>query len=187
VTDIIDWQGTSVEPAFWYADETPDFANPNDELCVQTFVACSAFLIPKLAAAQRMDENIFRPYRYCYRTWKDGIAAYRHELAETLERWSGLDLRVDRPEIDVDFICEDKKSYDLFVTAQTLKKDLAGLLECETDGWVRVEAYKATKKYHNELFYGMLQSVLENDDPDPSETVKDEETLRAIWPFDLDV
>lgn len=28
VTSIIDWQSTSIEPAFWYADEAPDFATP---------------------------------------------------------------------------------------------------------------------------------------------------------------
>lgn len=47
-----------------------------------------------------MDENIFGPYRYCFRTWKDGIPAYRHELAETWERWNEMnELRgVDRPQ-----------------------------------------------------------------------------------------
>lgn len=91
-----------------------------------------------------------------------------------------MDLRVDRPDIDVDVIREDKKAYDLFVTAQTLEKDLAGLLECEPDGWVRAEAYQATQKYHDELFHGMLQTVLENDDPDPSETARVEETASGL-------
>ncbi|KAM3414317.1 hypothetical protein BST61_g11613 [Cercospora zeina] len=133
-----------------------------------------------------MDENLFRPYRYCYRTWKDGIAAYRHEITETLKHWDDLRLQVDRPELDSNAIFEDKKAYDLFVTAQTLKKDLAGLLDCATDGWVEAHAYSATKKAHDELFRGMLLAVLDKTDPDPSETVEDEETLRAIWPFDLE-
>ncbi|KAM3414316.1 hypothetical protein BST61_g10965 [Cercospora zeina] len=37
VTDIIDWQGAGVEPAFWYADETPDFATSADETCAKAF------------------------------------------------------------------------------------------------------------------------------------------------------
>lgn len=187
VTDIIDWQGASVEPAFWYADETPDFVASDDEICGKAFAACSAFLIPKLYLPQMIDENLFRPYRYCYRTWKDGVAAYRHEMAETLAHWNDLGLQVDRPDVDSNVFHEDQKAYDLFVTAQTLKKDLAGLLNCETDGWVKAEAYSSTKKAHDEIFRGMLQAVVEDDDPSPSETVEDEATLRAIWPFDLDV
>ncbi|KAF2221656.1 kinase-like domain-containing protein [Elsinoe ampelina] len=187
VTDIIDWQGASVEPAFWYADEIPDFATSNDEICAQTFAVCSSFLLPKLALPKQMNENLFRPYRYCYRTWKDGIPAFRHELAETLKHWTDLELEVDPPDVPSDVICEDQKAYNMFVTAQTLKKDLADLLGCETDGWVRAEAYDQTEKAHGELFRGMLQAVLQADAHDPSETVNDEETLRAIWPFDLEI
>lgn len=49
---------------------------------------------------------------------------------------------VDRPQqqqqqTDVNFIItEDKRAYDIFVTAQMMKMDFANLLNCETDGWV---------------------------------------------------
>ncbi|KAF2211362.1 hypothetical protein CERZMDRAFT_112776 [Cercospora zeae-maydis SCOH1-5] len=177
VADIIDWQGASVEPG----------SCPEDETCAKAFAACSACLVPKLSLPQQMDEHLFWPYRYWYRMWKDGIAAYRHEITETLEHWDNLRLQVDRPEVDPNVIYEDKKAYDLFVTAQTLKKDLAGLLECAIDGWVGAEVYSATKKAHDELFQGMLLAVLDDTDPDPAETVEDEDTMRAIWPFDLEV
>lgn len=58
VTGIIDWQSASVEPAFWYAYDIPDFAstpdilgqtNRDNELCGKAFSACDQFLIPKLA------------------------------------------------------------------------------------------------------------------------------------------
>ncbi|EMF09799.1 uncharacterized protein SEPMUDRAFT_165565 [Sphaerulina musiva SO2202] len=185
-------QGTSVEPAFWHADVTPDFAHPNDETSAKTCAVYIAVLIPKLAAAQRVDENIFRPYQYCFRTWKDGIPAYRHELAETWECWNEMnELRgVDRPQqqqqTDVKFIItQDKRAYDLFVTAQMMKTDFANLLNCETDGWVRAETYEATKKkrYHDKLFHGALHAVLD-DANDSEETTKNEETtFRALWPF----
>jgi hypothetical protein len=32
----------------------------------------------------------------------------------------------------------------------------------------------------------MLQAVLTNPDQDDDEPVKDEKTLRSIWPFDID-
>lgn len=28
ITAMIDWQSSSIEPAFWYTDEAPDFATP---------------------------------------------------------------------------------------------------------------------------------------------------------------
>lgn len=97
---------------------------------------------------------------------------------------------VDRPQqqqqTDVKFIItQDKRAYDLFVTAQMMKTDFANLLNCETDGWVRAETYEATKKkrYHDKLFHGALHAVLD-DANDSEETTKNEETtFRALWPF----
>lgn len=88
---------------------------------------------------------------------------------------------------DFNFIMsEDKRAYDLFVTAQMLKTDFVNLLNCETDRWVRAEAYEATKKkrYNNKLFHGALhlQAVLDGAD-ESEETIKDKETFRALWPF----
>lgn len=37
-----------------------------------------------------MDEGMFQPFRYCYRTWKDGAVAFRHELIETSKDWGAL-------------------------------------------------------------------------------------------------
>lgn len=42
------------------------------------------------------------------------------------------------------------------------------------------------KRYHDKLFHGALQAVLDGAD-DPEETIKDKETFRALWPFDSDV
>lgn len=39
------------------------------------------------------------------------------------------------------------------------------------------------ERYHDKLFHGALQAVLD-DANDPEETIKDEETtFRALWPF----
>jgi len=35
------------------------------------------------------------------------------------------------------------------------------------------------------MFKGMLQAVLENEDPDADEPIRNEGDLREIWPFDL--
>lgn len=81
ITGIIDWQATSIEPAFWYSDEVPDFAMPlePDNICAETFELCSQFLTPKLSGPRMMDENLFRPFLYSYRTWKDGAVALHHD------------------------------------------------------------------------------------------------------------
>lgn len=37
-----------------------------------------------------MNGNLFRPFRYCYRTLKDGAVALRHEMIETARLWKEL-------------------------------------------------------------------------------------------------
>jgi hypothetical protein len=46
ITGIIDWQAASIEPAFWYSDEVPDFAE-GSEICAKAFDLSSQFLTPK--------------------------------------------------------------------------------------------------------------------------------------------
>jgi hypothetical protein len=83
-------------------------------------------------------------------------------------------------------LANHEREYRLFEAAQNLRRDLAGLLNTVSDGWVPFEAWEATKLAHKELFNGMLQAVLTNPDQDDDEPVKDEKTLRSIWPFDID-
>jgi len=101
ITSIIDWRSSSVERAFWYADETLDFVRPvaqplldepepNSERCAKAFDVCTQFLIPKLSRSRLTDESPFRPFRYCCRTWRDGAVALRYELIETSARWTEL-------------------------------------------------------------------------------------------------
>ena len=102
ITDVIDWQSSSIEPAFMYADETPDFTGPihgvssddgpaavNAELCRQAFGACLQALIPRVWAASMLDDDLLRPFRYCDRTWKDGAVAFRQELIDVFEPLAG--------------------------------------------------------------------------------------------------
>ncbi|PGH15057.1 hypothetical protein AJ80_05682 [Polytolypa hystricis UAMH7299] len=188
VTAIIDWQSISIEPAFWYADEVPDFTVPTEPenlLCTRTFELCSQYLTPKLSGPRLMDETLFRPFRYSYRTWKDGAVALHHELIETSQSWKELGFTdsspypLPTPKELVDY----EKEYKLFVAAQDLKRDLSTLLNTASDGWVHAEDWEATKSNHK-AFDGILGAVLTNEDPDDDEPVKYEEVLRSIWPFD---
>ncbi|KAL2046319.1 hypothetical protein N7G274_001766 [Stereocaulon virgatum] len=119
VTGLIDGQSTSVEPAFIYANETPDFAAHPDHvpladdgretpagkgeivedkkykdalLCSQTFDVCMKGFVPKLRAARALDDMLLKPFRYCHSSWRDSAAAVRQELIEVSKSWKELGL-----------------------------------------------------------------------------------------------
>ncbi|GLB12039.1 hypothetical protein AtubIFM57258_009317 [Aspergillus tubingensis] len=187
ITAIIDWQAASIEPAFWYADEIPDFATEN-EVCTRAFDVCTQFLIPTLSKPRLMDQNLFRPFRYSYRTWKDGAVALHHDLIDTSQNWEKLGFAGPCPYAvpPPHELADHQKKYRLFKAAHNLRYDLAGLLNTATDGWVPTGDWEAAQTAHHEMFDGMLQAVLTNPEiDDPDEPVKDEETLRSIWPFDI--
>lgn len=79
-----------------------------------------------------------------------------------------------------------KKEYRLYVAAQNLRKDLSSLMNTASDGWVPADEWQTAQAAQKELYDGMLQAVLENTSPDYDEPVRDEMTLRSIWPFDID-
>ncbi|ELR03153.1 hypothetical protein GMDG_05982 [Pseudogymnoascus destructans 20631-21] len=199
ITGIIDWQSASIEPAFWYADEVPDFATtlphpslenqlePNSERCAKAFEVCTQFYLPKLASPRAMDDALFRPFRYCYRTWKDGAVAFRHELIKTSERWKELGLMgpCPYPAPTPEELAVHQKEYKYFEAAHDLRNNLAGLLNTASDGWAPPEDWEATKLANRELFETMLQTVLGIKNPDDDEPIKDEGDVREIWPFDL--
>ncbi|KAA8645909.1 aminoglycoside phosphotransferase family protein [Aspergillus tanneri] len=187
ITSIIDWQAASIEPAFWYSNKIPDFAT-GSETCTKAFELSSQFLTPKLSGPRLMNDSLFRPFRYCYRTWKDGAVALRHEIIKTTRLWKELGFKGQCPYSlpAPEELANHEKEYKLFEAAQHLRTDLSGLLNTASDGWVPSDSWKATKIAHKELFDGMLQAVLSNPDLDDDEPVKDELTLRSIWPFDID-
>ena len=198
ITAFIDWQSSSIEPAFEYAGEMPDFAAPephsssedqsadiNAELCRQAFEACLQALVPPLSAANAIDDNLLRPFRYCHRTWRDGAVAFRQELIEISNRWKELDLpnSCPYPPPTSDELIVHQKDFEAFATAQGLKKRLISLLNTTPDGWVPTHMWEATKAAHREAFEELSQ-VVRN-----AETTDDQsmsvEQLRKIWPFDI--
>lgn len=199
ITGIIDWQSSSIEPAFWYADEVPDFATPiahpslenqlepNSERCAKAFEVCTQYLVPKLARPRLMDDALFRLFRYCYRTWRDGAMAFRHELIQTAERWKELGLgdSCPFPLPTPEELAVHQREYKYFEAAQDLRNSLVSLLNTASDGWVPPEDWEATQLAHRELFEGMLEAVLSNKSSDDDEPIKTERDLREIWPFDI--
>ena len=61
-------------------------------LCRRAFDACLQGLTPKIHAARALDDDLLRPFRSCHRTWRDGAAAFKHELIQISSRWKELGL-----------------------------------------------------------------------------------------------
>ncbi|KAJ5180838.1 hypothetical protein N7492_004048 [Penicillium capsulatum] len=130
---------------------------------------------------------MFRLFRYCYRTWKDGAVAFRHELIEISKDWAALGFAgsCPFPLSSAEEMVLRRKEYRCFEAAQNLKRDLSSLLDVAPDGWVPPEGWEAAKMGNKEMFEGMLEAVLTNKDPDDDEPIRSERDLRNIWPFDL--
>jgi hypothetical protein len=197
ITAITNWQSTSIEPAFWDADGVPDFARPisdpsyedqiepKSEACAKAFNVCTQFLLPKLSEPRLMDESFFRPFRYCCRTWEDGVVVFREELIQTAGRWEELGLveSCPFPSPGPDEYAVHRKDYKLFEAAHELKYSLSDLLNTASDGWTPPEDWEAAKSANQGTFTGMLQDVLDNEhSDDDDEPIRDEADLREIWP-----
>jgi hypothetical protein len=48
--------------------------------------------IPRLAAVRTIDHELLRLFRYCHRTWVDGITVLRDELINLSTRWEEFGL-----------------------------------------------------------------------------------------------
>lgn len=96
ITVITDWQSADVQPTFNYTTYKPDFAHlmpdptRNDEqieviieACAMTYEVATRFRFPKLYKARSINENLFQPFRYCHRTWKDGAISFRQDMIQT--------------------------------------------------------------------------------------------------------
>jgi hypothetical protein len=144
ITGLIDWLSTSIEPAFIYANKTPDFAalperpeedpfenehresttEPREErawkdalICHQTYDVCMKGLVPKLGPARSLDPSLFRLFYYCHTTWRDSAAAVRQELIELSARWTELGLQGSCPFSPTDEeLVAQARDYEDFVT-----------------------------------------------------------------------
>jgi hypothetical protein len=199
VTNLIDWQSTSIAPAFEYADEIRDLESlstvilaedrPKDisaDICSQAFEARLQSLVPRLSAARALDDNLVRPFRYCHRTWKDGAVAFKQELIEISSRWKELSLKnaCPYPLPTPDELVAHQREYDDFVAARTLKERLVSLLGTTPDGWVPTHLWEVTRLSHMKAFKELIHAV--RDAKSTDDRSMSEEELRKIWPFDIE-
>lgn len=201
ITGLIDWQSTSIEPAFIYANETPDFAAlpvvpeedaPEDKqkerelkdasICHQTYDVVMTALIPKLRPARLLDPTLFRLFHYSHTTWRDSAAAVRQELVELSARWAELGLEGSCPFSPTDAELEaHARDYEIFEAVQALKAWLRDSLGTNSDGWVPNDAWDATRVPYRAAYDEWIQTAREAEAKGEDMTVAKADKM---WPFD---
>ena len=186
VTGFIDWQSTCVEPAFYYADDVPDFAKPSLEetsevtenvLCNQAFEAGLSLLAPRLAAARKIDETLLRPFHYCHRTWRDGFVPFTHELMQLRDRWQDLGFKEDCPipTPSSEEVRVYQEQLDIYDKMLSFRQDIVETLGVEQDGWVPEDRWEEAKEAHQHVYETVMGTM---------ESEKDREDMKMMWPFD---
>lgn len=203
ITALIDWQSTSLEPIFSYASVTPDLCThpgssedvfgPSDHgesdakskerlekdvsICRQTWEVGLMGWGRKLHAARSLDENLIRPFRYCYSSWRDGIAAFRHELIEVGQRWTELGLPGTPPyQPSERELAMHAEQWDDFEASIEIEQALERAIGSHGDGWVRTDRYEAAREAMKEAWELWLAKCEEMGAGDKT---------RLLWPYDV--
>lgn len=209
ITGLIDWQSTSIEPAFVYANETPDFAALPEEqgeymfegghpeqtspgskerewkdasICYQTYDVCMKGLVPKLRPARLLDPSLFRLFQYSHTTWRDSAAALHQELIELSDRWAELGLQGTCPFSPTEEeVKRHAQNYEDFETFQKLKLWLKHSLQTNSDGWIPNDKWDTAKDAHRAAYDQWIQTARESESRGEGLTVAKADKL---WPFD---
>ncbi|KKY19132.1 putative serine threonine protein kinase [Phaeomoniella chlamydospora] len=206
ITGVIDWQSTSVEPGFIYANEIPDFTTSSTDpselfsedvdegtphtasnqdsvedarICSSTFEVILKGLAPKIGLGRSLNEILLRPFRYAATSWRDSATAGRQELVELFEKWNReLELPGSCPyQPSPEQLQTHRDRYETFETAQKLKHWLVTMLRTSSDGWVPADAWDAARAANKAAFEQWMQSAKESQE-------MDEQQARALWPFE---
>ncbi|KAJ5796781.1 uncharacterized protein N7518_005321 [Penicillium psychrosexuale] len=209
ITGLIDWQSTSVEPAFIYANETPDFAalsvipdedsSENDQddpelskrqerelrdtsICYQTYDVIMTGLTPKLRPARLLDPTLFRLFHYSQTTWSDSAAAIRQELIELSTGWEELGLEGSCPYTPTEAeLKQHARDYEDFESVQALKLWLKNTLDTDSHGWIPNDAWDAARAVHRAAYDEWIQTAKDAESRGEDMTV---ERADKMWPFD---
>ncbi|KAF9887728.1 hypothetical protein FE257_009681 [Aspergillus nanangensis] len=172
VTGLIDWQTASLEPAFIYANETPDFVNLPARLrrhlklnltryskerdaglgSYETYHSCMS-LVPKLSSSRMLYPILFHLFRSATRTWTEGAALVRRDVWELSVRWEELKLPGSCPYSFTEQEIEQQAQNDQdFRTVRDLTTRLERNLRTNTAGWVPIDVWEAAKTAHREMY-----------------------------------
>ncbi|PYI05287.1 hypothetical protein BO78DRAFT_318249, partial [Aspergillus sclerotiicarbonarius CBS 121057] len=194
VTAIIGWHNASVDPTFWHAFETPDFASytdgPAGPLCSSQFQDTVRGFAPSFAAPRSLGPELFQPLLRSWRVWRDGVPNLCKDLSVVAERWQefGLGGPSPFPPYPPEAIREGLKMYTQLRTNEAFRSTVAGLLSVSHDGWVPIHRWERTKCHHNSLrylFLGGNRDCMSNSSSPVVRILADEKFRGAHWPFEL--
>jgi hypothetical protein len=205
ITGLIDWQLTSIETAFIYAQNTPDFAalpdidpteeedapkSPDEErllkdlsICHQTYNVIATYKCPKLRPGRQLDSSLFRLFHYCFTSWRDGIPAIRQELIDLRTLWPKLNLPgPECPYLPTELeLIEHSRQFEDFETMQKLKMWLKISMQTTSDGWVPNEVWDAAQEANRAAYNEWIETARESEEKGGDMTV---ERADKLWPFD---
>ncbi|MCJ1313475.1 hypothetical protein MMC25_007153 [Agyrium rufum] len=195
VTGIIDWQSSSIDPAFLHANEMPDFATTipapsqaeveipleekyrrrNADLCSQAYGASVRLRAPKLWAAWNLDSDLNLFFARCHRTHRDGAGVFRQTMIDLARRWRELELDQLGPCPYPLPTPEEQRAHDVeFADLERvleLRRFVLSRLGAGDDGWVSADAWEETSALHQELYEEFAKTL-------------GEEGIDEVWPFD---
>ncbi|QKX58871.1 uncharacterized protein TRUGW13939_05999 [Talaromyces rugulosus] len=157
ITGVIDWQSASIEPAFIYANETPDFA------AVRKYPEGNTF---ENEQDEHHQKRQFKDASICYQTY------------DLSARWTELGLSGTCPfSLTAEELAKHATEYEDFETVQTLKVWLQNSLDTNSDGWVPNDEWDTTKEANRAAYDEWIQTTKEVGEI----TV---EKADEMWPFD---
>ena len=191
ITGLIDWQSASIEPAFIYTNDIPDFAALPEEtedvlgteeqkkasdpkkyereqrdllICYQTYDVIMTGLIPKMRPAKLLDPTLFRLFHYCHTSWRDSAAAVRQELVDLAAQWTELGLQGQCPfSMTEEELEKHAKEYEDFESIQNLKSFLKNTLHTSSDGWVPIDAWDSTRDAHRAIYDQWMETAKQSE------------------------
>lgn len=158
-----------------------------EALCKEVFEVCTKHFLPQIGGPRSMDSNIFRPFSLCHNTWQEGAVFLRHDLIESAKDWNylGFSGSSPYPEPTAEEKAKHKSEYENFKDVRSLKDQMATLFRAGNDGWVFLEVYDTAMEVQKDMYRELVKTALNPKNQEPDDAVKDEEDVRAWWPYDV--
>lgn len=194
ITAIIDWQTASLEPAFMQMRTLPFVkaarGDCHDRACRDKFTADLQIGHYNLYQALNVDEDVFRLYHFCPRTWIDGAARLRATLSRITDRWVELHLPLDlRAPFPV--LTDEQRVYLNWYRwglqeGRNIRDVVADSLNARVrDGVILPGDYEEKEHQNRRLFRVFLHYILWKQANGMVDAVSNEHQLRLVWPFDV--
>ena len=205
ITSIIDWQSCSIEPAWHYSHETPDFCTASIEtglplsgddgakrdlairrlekdvtLCRKMWEITLHAKARELFVGRVLDQDILHLLHYAPQSWKLGNIGLRLDLLAWSRRWSDeLGMAGEYPyrptREELERYAVLQEDYD---EADRLKERVQRTLNVGEEGWVPINRWAETQTACKALYAQWLEEA------QASGGTAAVEKAKRMWPWD---